>query len=280
MFTSAKSLFYKRLGVGVFIIALLGYALTEASNTIVVVLAATLFAYASWELGRLIERRNGRHILYPGACILAAILPGIMLTSGYILTLCIAAGLWWVMWTLVAAFYSHSIRYSPFVLWIARLHCIISIPICFTLSIFLYQNHPPLLFYIISITILFDTFCYLGGSYFKGRKLAPLLSPGKTWSGLWSGMATVFILGIGAAVFFIQNTPTLWDYFAWAIISLLTAFFALVGDLSISVLKRYANVKNCGSILPGHGGILDRLDSFLAAIPIFLLMRLIYNTNI
>lgn len=108
------------------------------------------------------------------------------------------------------------------------------------------------------------------GAYFTGRsigrnKLAPEISPGKTWEGLFGGAAASIGISLIAGLYF--TVP--WLHVA--ILLALTAvvvIFSVVGDLSVSMLKRDRGLKDCGKILPGHGGMMDRLDSICAAIPL------------
>jgi phosphatidate cytidylyltransferase len=108
------------------------------------------------------------------------------------------------------------------------------------------------------------------GAYFIGRrfgrtKLAPRVSPGKTWEGLGGGLALVALVGTGGAFWFGVSLPGL------LVLVLATACTSVIGDLGISMLKRSTGVKDTGQIFPGHGGVLDRIDSLMAAIPVYVL---------
>jgi len=111
------------------------------------------------------------------------------------------------------------------------------------------------------------------GAYFFGKKwgkhkLIPQVSPGKTWQGLFGALLITAVLAPLGLSFF--NVPHL----AWPIALLwtfLTVLFSILGDLFESMLKRQAGLKDSGHLLPGHGGILDRIDSLTAAAPIFAL---------
>ncbi len=111
---------------------------------------------------------------------------------------------------------------------------------------------------VIIVTIwLFDTFSFLGGKIIGGKKLMPSISSGKTQSGLVVGTtATLLILYIYSIIF---NNFSL-KYLLFISIILL---FAFLGDAIASIVKRMSSIKDSGSIMPGHGGLLDRLDSFL-----------------
>jgi phosphatidate cytidylyltransferase len=108
------------------------------------------------------------------------------------------------------------------------------------------------------------------GAYFAGRalgvsKLAPSVSPGKTWAGLWGGLAACAVLAVATA--YLAHIP--WQ--ALLPVTLVAGLYSVVGDLAESLCKRFAGLKDSGSLIPGHGGILDRFDSLLAAAPLLLL---------
>ncbi|MCH7672461.1 MAG: phosphatidate cytidylyltransferase [Proteobacteria bacterium] len=115
---------------------------------------------------------------------------------------------------------------------------------------------------------------YFVGIRFGRRRLAPELSPSKSWEGVWGGLGLCLLVGIGmswAAHTYIQNLEP-WQFIALFILTLLTTFFSIIGDLLESMLKRNRNVKDSGGILPGHGGLLDRVDGLMAAAPIYTLL--------
>jgi len=116
------------------------------------------------------------------------------------------------------------------------------------------------LIFVILVVIAADVGAYFGGSFFKGAKLAPKLSPNKTWSGFFSGLFFGAIIG-GFVGWIIGLSIPLGIFFAVPIVLL-----SVLGDLLESGLKRVLNVKDTGSLLPGHGGLLDRLDSLMLAV--------------
>lgn len=122
---------------------------------------------------------------------------------------------------------------------------------------------PLLTLSLIAIIWVADIGAYLVGGRFGRVKLAPNISPGKTWEGVFGGLV---MSGAAAAV-----AATLIDISVVAFVSLALAatLVSIVGDLTVSMLKRYAGVKDSGRLLPGHGGVLDRIDSLAAGIPFF-----------
>ena len=107
-----------------------------------------------------------------------------------------------------------------------------------------------------------DIGAYFGGRLFGRIKLAPQVSPGKTWEGVFGGIALSSVWALGGS---------LWFHIAWlSFVPLCVAVvaFSIVGDLTESMLKRFAGLKDSGSLLPGHGGMMDRIDSITAAAPV------------
>ena len=122
------------------------------------------------------------------------------------------------------------------------------------------------------------------GAFFSGKllgkhKLAPALSPNKTWEGVWGGVALNLLISVGFALLldhYVQPFSA-FDFAAFGALSLVVSFFSVIGDLVESMLKRNCELKDSGAILPGHGGLLDRIDGLMAATPVgvaFLLVLL------
>ena len=145
----------------------------------------------------------------------------------------------------------------------------ILLPLCLLFLIWIPQNPAQVLGFFILIWMA-DTAAYVSGSLFGKHKLAPSISPGKTWEGfLCSCVITVGLaIGLSYIPFFQSAGLELWQ---WIVIALLTEVFGLMGDLFESLFKRKAGVKDSGNIIPGHGGVLDRVDSILfATLPVWL----------
>ncbi len=125
---------------------------------------------------------------------------------------------------------------------------------------------PGVLLVAMAVVWVADIGAYFSGRAFGRRKLAPSISPGKTWEGAVGATLGVLIFGIAVTVTLNVPAPGGWLVFA----ALLVAYTAvsIVGDLFESLLKRQAGLKDSGSILPGHGGILDRIDSLTSTLPI------------
>jgi len=127
---------------------------------------------------------------------------------------------------------------------------------------------------LISILILIwanDTFAYLVGKNFGKNKLFPSVSPKKTIEGFIGGMFFTIISSIVLSKFYIESSIM----YIWIIIAIIVSIFSTLGDLIQSKFKRVAGIKDSGKIMPGHGGVLDRLDSFIFVIPFINLYFLI-----
>lgn len=117
-------------------------------------------------------------------------------------------------------------------------------------------------FYLFILIWSSDTFAYIAGRLFGKHKMAPKISPKKTWEGFAGGVLLTLVLS-----FFIQSYSEEMRG-NWIVVGVLVAVFAPLGDLVESQLKRSFGVKDSGNIIPGHGGILDRLDSFIICVPV------------
>ncbi len=127
-----------------------------------------------------------------------------------------------------------------------------------------------LLLYVFLLVWGADSGAYFAGRAFGKHKLAPKVSPGKSWEGAIGGVITSAII----AVIFLNLTPD--NVFgrelntsAFIVLSVITVAVSILGDLSESMFKRQAGIKDSSQLIPGHGGILDRIDSLTAAVPVF-----------
>ena len=130
------------------------------------------------------------------------------------------------------------------------------------------------LFYVLFITYINDTFALLIGSKFGKHKLAPVISPKKTWEGAIGGIVVATICGIAFYLIFPFGGTLL--NLGWIILfSLILSIGGVFGDLVFSSIKRYFEMKDFGNIFPGHGGVLDRIDSIVFNLILFIVLYLI-----
>ncbi|BBL33864.1 phosphatidate cytidylyltransferase [Nitrosomonas stercoris] len=135
---------------------------------------------------------------------------------------------------------------------------------------------PLLLLGFMSVVWISDSAAYLIGRRYGKHKLAPQISPGKTWEGVAAALVGVLIYAL--IWFYVTNSEQ--ALIGWLIpLLLVLAVLGIMGDLFESLLKRQAGVKDSGNILPGHGGILDRIDALLPVLPIATLATLLFYST-
>lgn len=138
--------------------------------------------------------------------------------------------------------------------------------------------HPWMLIALISMIWINDTGAFLVGCTIGKHRLFPRLSPKKSWEGFVGGMIFNVIAGVVFAFFLPLNLYLPYNnFFVWIVMGILVTLLATIGDLFESMIKRTMGVKDSGKIIPGHGGILDRIDSLLAVAPgifIFFMMAM------
>ncbi|MFC0268796.1 phosphatidate cytidylyltransferase [Kushneria aurantia] len=136
-------------------------------------------------------------------------------------------------------------------------------------ALVLLRESPLWLLYVLFVVWGSDIAAYFAGRAFGRRKLAPRVSPGKSWAGVYGALAATLVLALIMALWQGFGVgQTLW----LMIISAVVTGASVLGDLTESMLKRFRGIKDSGNLLPGHGGLLDRVDSLTAAIPIFALL--------
>ena len=149
--------------------------------------------------------------------------------------------------------------------WLAAGISYVALPIMALLWIRMQDNGLLLAFWALSLVWATDIGAFFAGRNFGGPKVAPAISPNKTWSGLIGGMIAALLLGWGLTSYY--DLP-----FQLAMASPGLALLAQVGDFFESWMKRRAGVKDSGTILPGHGGVLDRLDGVVTSLPVAALL--------
>jgi phosphatidate cytidylyltransferase len=130
--------------------------------------------------------------------------------------------------------------------------------------------------YLVLIIWASDIGAYVAGRLIGGPKLAPAISPGKTWSGAAGGVLAAALVGLGIAALVGVRLPIL----HCVLISIIIGIASQLGDLLESGFKRHFGVKDSGRSIPGHGGLLDRLDGMLTAAPIAVLIALVIGEGV
>jgi phosphatidate cytidylyltransferase len=128
----------------------------------------------------------------------------------------------------------------------------------------LHAHNPQLMLFLLLLVVAADVGAYFAGRRFGRNKLAPRVSPGKTWEGVGGGVIGATIVAMIGAKWF--DMP----FLIFIALCVVVVCASIVGDLTESLFKRHAGLKDSGTLLPGHGGVLDRVDSITAAAPVFL----------
>lgn len=125
------------------------------------------------------------------------------------------------------------------------------------------HNHFAIIVFGFILTWASDTGGYFAGSWWGKHKLAPLLSPKKTWEGFFGGFVLTVIVAIAGSLIIPDHA-----LYKFIILGVAAGLLAPIGDLFASAIKRDMDIKDYGNIIPGHGGILDRFDSFMITVPL------------
>ena len=223
---------------------------------------ALVFLVGAWEWSGLLGAKSP-----PGKWLFVALLAlaqsALFLTQpgfGVYTAIAYAAAGWWVAALIWMFFFPTAIPLP--VRWVAGL--LVLLPAYVAID-WLYQASPAMLMALLCVVWLADIGAYFAGRAFGRVKLAPQISPGKTWEGVIGGLLAVAVATLLASLL------SLADFALGVLIpfALAVALVSIVGDLTVSMFKRSAGVKDSGTLFPGHGGVLDRIDSVSAAAPLF-----------
>jgi len=180
-----------------------------------------------------------------------------------------------VIWMMVAgvvvqAQRSGTVQIAP---QMSSLAALLLVPAAWCALVLILRGGVVMLLSVLVIVWLADTAAYFSGRAFGKAKLAPRISPGKTWAGVWGALLAVVV----AALLAWQFAPTVplfsslllqrWGIVVAVLLLMLLVMVSIVGDLFESLLKRQAGAKDSGHLLPGHGGFFDRVDAMLALLP-------------
>ncbi len=231
-------------------------------------LTGVIMLWAGWEWSLLMGLKQPKHrFIYLGVLLLV-LLASIWL---YIPGVIFVTSLWWIIAFVLVRFYpKYNQAWSKGVIVRGLMGFMTLIP-CW-LAVNFIRDVPGSGMYILLFLFVLvwgaDSGAYFAGKAWGKTKLAPAVSPGKTWEGVGGALIISLIVTL-TAIYLIHMPYSLW--FLACLVSLVTVIFSIVGDLFESMLKRNEGLKDSGHMLPGHGGILDRIDSLTAAAPIFLL---------
>lgn len=130
---------------------------------------------------------------------------------------------------------------------------------------------------VMAVVWVADIAAYFGGRAFGRRKLAPEISPGKSWEGVYAGLLGVLIYGVVVFSIWMPMVPQRLGWPVTVMLLLVLSALSVIGDLFESLLKRQAGIKDSSALLPGHGGVLDRIDSLTSTLPLVALWVLVWR---
>ncbi|WP_105903483.1 phosphatidate cytidylyltransferase [Vibrio gangliei] len=240
-----------------------------------------------WEWTQFVEPKNRIVSLIPSVIVLGVsfvILPfdsaSLSAAGSEYIWILLVGSIWWLAASALALTYPKSMVLWQNQRWMRHAFGMLSL-IPFIWSVFLLRaedsatepyHGAKLVMFVCLLVWAADTGAYFSGKTFGKHKMAPKVSPNKTLEGLFGGVVLAMVVGWFASsllsIHFVSLTVMLFITFVTVVISVL-------GDLVESMLKRVSNIKDSSNIIPGHGGVLDRIDSLMAAFPVFALLYLI-----
>ncbi|MFC6339381.1 phosphatidate cytidylyltransferase [Pseudomonas sp. CCM 7891] len=245
-------------------IALCGFFLLQGSGFALFI--GLVVTVGAWEWARLAGfAEQLPRVLY--AAVVALLLFLMYILPGLALWVLGAAVLWWLLATFLVLTYPGTSDHWSSVACKLVIGLLILLPAW--QGLVLIKQSPMGNWLIMAVMVLVwgaDIGAYFSGRAFGKRKLAPAVSPGKSWEGVYGGL--VLTLVITLIVGFVRGW-TMKEMLLALVGAAVVVFISVVGDLTESMFKRQAGIKDSSNLLPGHGGVLDRIDSLTAAIPIF-----------
>lgn len=251
----------ERVVTALIAVALLLALLFYAPPAVTEVAIGLVIAAAAWEWSQFLGAdRLAVRLLFVAIVAAAEAVASTVADPGLALAVLYAALAWWAVATFWTTRFPTPIPEA--IVWVAGF--LVLLPTFVALSA-LYRLSPWWLLGLLVVVWLADIGAYFSGRRFGRRKLAPKISPGKTWEGVLGGLlaAMAVILAMSLALDLNPLTALL--------LGAVVVLVSVVGDLTVSMFKRTAGVKDSGRLFPGHGGVLDRVDSVCAAAPIFAL---------
>ena len=140
------------------------------------------------------------------------------------------------------------------------------------LCLYLYELERSLILIAVMISVATDAFAFFTGKVLGRNKIFPIISPNKTLEGTIGGVVSSVVINSLMITLIFQNSLKTLDVIMLSLMVFICAVAAVFGDLLISSIKRQANLKDTGSLIPGHGGLLDRIDSHILCIPVFFVL--------
>jgi len=250
----------QRIVTAIIALAALGILLFVTPPIYALIALGLLILAGAWEWSGFLGQ-SGTAARATYVALIAALLIGMTLYGAdYTGQILLISLVWWAI-ALVWIFFFPTPIPLP-IRWLVGVLVLVPLHVALML---LYSADPMILLFALLIVWVADSGAYLAGKTLGRVKLAPQISPGKTWEGVIGGLLAVVLLVLLRSVRVETDLAVLLPF------CLAVAVLSIVGDLTVSMFKRTAGVKDSGKLFPGHGGVLDRIDSVAAAAPLFAL---------
>ncbi len=260
----------KRLITAAILLPLVVFGTLLLNNMLFRTVLALVIAIAAWEYCSLISvKQPAFRLLYVFALIIMAFI--LALIDSWLMPTIIVSSAWWLLNTYWVSCYPKFTN-----LWhenqgVRLLNGLfIFVPMFLALAA-LQKYNSELILLLLALIWSADSGAYFAGKAFGSKKLCPRVSPGKTIEGMTGGIVASIVVMLGYLELYIEPISTE-QYLVYMALSVVISIVSVVGDLFESIHKRLANVKDSGALLPGHGGLFDRIDSLTSAAPVFYLM--------
>lgn len=264
----------QRIITGIVLLVVLCAILFLTSSLVFQIAAGLVLLAATWEWGGLLGNKNS--YVVRGLLILLVALAYLEALMFLLPIWSLLAAVVMVIWGFAAVVaYDHQKPAAGFQYPLLRVLACLLLITPTMISLFLLRVGPHgsgMVLYALLLVSISDMAAYFGGRGMGRTQLAPHVSPKKTWEGCVIGFLAGIIWALAIpTIFWPEDTHPL----VMVVVAIPTLIAAVIGDLFISVLKRQTKLKDTGTLLPGHGGLLDRLDSVLMGIPIFVLVGIL-----
>jgi phosphatidate cytidylyltransferase len=266
----------QRIVTAVFLAAIFFAALFGLATVYFAGLCLVALLSAEYEWGKLAGLNAAGSLAVAGGVLLIGLV--LLFNSGFgaargfpdapVLALCGAASAFWIV---VAPLWLHYGWTTQRPMFMAVLGTLVVLAMWMAM-VQLHARSPWLLLAVMMVVWIADTAAYFAGHRFGRRKLAPTISPGKSWEGVYGGLVCVVAYAVLLLLFSPLASHTELSRPLIVVSALALAMISVVGDLFESWMKRQAGVKDSGTALPGHGGVLDRIDALVPVLPIATLL--------
>jgi len=233
-----------------------------------------------WEWANLAHYDGWQRYLYALAIALLLVAVSFLIkdSASWALAILLIAGLWWVLALFLVIDYPRSQRYWSSSWVLTLLGPIMLVPGYVGLMQLKLTNDGHFLILLLFFLIWgADIGAYFTGRRWGDKKLAPAVSPGKSWAGFYGGVTLATLITIAMCLWLGKPVMLSAAGLVFLLGCVLVVLFSVLGDLTESMFKRQRGIKDSSQLLPGHGGVLDRVDSLLAGAPIFALFVLLFE---